>query len=81
MRLPRLDTEFSLKHRIQMRVMSFVGRRAVPDVVKLHMYRHAFFGKHLGALFQEAMRGPSTWSIFDREIMAAFVSQLNQCVF
>ena len=27
------------------------------------------------------MRGPSTWSIADRELMAAFVAKTNQCEF
>jgi hypothetical protein len=27
------------------------------------------------------MRGPSQWSVGEREIFAAYVSQLNQCVF
>ena len=29
----------------------------------------------------EAMRGPSTWSVGDRELMAAFVSKVNACEF
>jgi len=27
------------------------------------------------------MRGPSTWSVGERELFAAFTSRLNQCVF
>jgi hypothetical protein len=27
----------------------------------------------------EAMRGPSAWSVGDRELMAAFVSKMNEC--
>ena len=81
MRLPRLNTEFKLAHKLKMKMMSVMGRREVPDVVKLHYYRYDFFGKHLGKMFQEAMRGPYAWSVFDREMIAAFVSHLNQCVF
>jgi uncharacterized peroxidase-related enzyme len=29
----------------------------------------------------EAMRGPSAWSVGDRELMAAYVSQANECAF
>jgi uncharacterized peroxidase-related enzyme len=29
----------------------------------------------------EAMRGPSAWSVGDRELMAAFVSKMNECAF
>src|SRR6266705_6433306 len=28
-----------------------------------------------------AMRGPSAWSVGDRELMAAFVSKINACAF
>lgn len=81
MRLPRLSTDFSVGAKLKMRMMRLLSRREVPDVVKVHYYRYDFFGKHIAALFQEAMRGPSAWSVFDREAMAAFVSARNQCVF
>ena len=81
MRLPRLNTEYSFGAKLKMTMMRIMMRREPPDVVKLHYYRYDFLGKHMGAMFQEAMRGPSEWSVFDREIMAAFVSKLGQCVF
>ncbi|HEY8039002.1 MAG TPA: hypothetical protein VIF15_04380 [Polyangiaceae bacterium] len=81
MRLPRLNTEFAWTKRLMLLVMRVVGGRPAPDVVKMHFYRYDLFGKHFGALFHQAMRGPSEWSVFDREMMAAFVSSLNQCIF
>ena len=81
MRLSKMNTEYRLRHRLVMLAMRVLGGREVPDVVRMHLYRYDFFGKHFGALFQEAMRGPSEWSVFERELMAAFVSSLNQCVF
>ncbi|WP_210254853.1 carboxymuconolactone decarboxylase family protein [Methylocapsa sp. S129] len=33
------------------------------------------------AVTHEAMRGPSAWSVGDRELMAAFVSKINACEF
>jgi uncharacterized peroxidase-related enzyme len=35
----------------------------------------------MSEIFQEAMRGPSKWSVGDRELMAAVVSQENACKF
>lgn len=61
-----------------MRVMS--GHPA-PDVVKLNYYRPDFYGTPMSALVHEAMRGPSGWSVGDRELMAAFVSKMNECEF
>jgi hypothetical protein len=43
------------------------------------LYRPEFFGGLNGKLTQELMRGPSAWSVGDRELMAAFVSRTNAC--
>ena len=43
------------------------------------MYRADFYGTPMQKVTQEAMRGPSAWSIGDRELMAAFVSKMNEC--
>jgi hypothetical protein len=51
------------------------------DVVKTLLYRPEFFGDTMSALFQAALRGPSVWSVGQRELFAAFVSQLNRCRF
>lgn len=52
----------------------FSGHRVV-DAVKLARYRPDFYRN--GAVTQEAMRGASEWSVADRELMAAIVSQAN----
>ncbi len=51
----------------------------VPGPVATLSYRPSLFGKAFSGCLQEAMRGRSQWSILEREILAAFVSQLNQC--
>ena len=82
MRLSMLDSgHFTLGARLKMGMMRlFTGQRA-PDVVKLHYFRYDKVGRLMGANFQQAMRGPSEWSVFERETFAAYVSVLNQCVF
>jgi hypothetical protein len=52
-----------------------------PGVVRTLLYRKDFFGRSFSALTQQVMRGPSVWSVGEREIFAAFVSRRNQCVF
>ena len=52
-----------------------------PDVVKTLRYRPEFFGGTMSAVFQEVMRGPSEWSVADRELMATYVSKTNECEF
>src|SRR5438270_1712389 len=51
----------------------------VVDAVKLALYRPSFY--RAGGLTQEAMRGPSDWSVADRELMAAYVSKINETEF
>jgi hypothetical protein len=76
-----MDGEYRWQDKIKMLGMRLMSGRPVPDVVKMHYYRYELFGREFGALFQQAMRGPSEWTVGERETMAAFVSSLNQCVF
>jgi len=55
------------------------SRHRVVDAVKLALYRPDFY--RAGPVTQAAMRGPSTWSVADRELMAAYVSKVNQTQF
>jgi len=52
-----------------------------PGVVRTLRYRKEYFGGPFSELTQQVMRGPSPWTVGEREIFAAFVSQLNKCVF
>ena len=51
------------------------------DVVRTMRYRSELFGRPFSAALQEIMRGPSDWSVAERELFAAFVSVQNQCRF
>jgi uncharacterized peroxidase-related enzyme len=53
----------------------------VPDAAKLVFYRPDFYGARAKEFTHEAMRGPSPWSIGDRELMAAYVSKVNDSAF
>ena len=81
MRLAKLDHGHSLKHKLLFRVVKLISGYRVPDVVKTLMYRATFFGDAQSQLTHEVMRGPSEWTVGEREIFAAFVSRLNQCFF
>ncbi|MGW5382336.1 carboxymuconolactone decarboxylase family protein [Nocardia sp. NPDC003963] len=52
-----------------------------PDAAKLVCYRPDFYGAAAKEFTHQAMRGPSAWSVADRELMAAFVSQVNGAAF
>jgi hypothetical protein len=80
MRLAKVHTGHRLRDRVMLRIMRLVMGHA-PGVVRTLMYRKEFFGKPWTALTQQVMRGPSPWSVGERETFAAFASRLNQCVF
>ena len=81
MRLAILDNGHSFGTKALFAFIRAVSRQPVPEVVKLVKYRPDFFGTPMQRVVQQAMRGPSTWSIGDRELMAAFVSKVNECEF
>jgi uncharacterized peroxidase-related enzyme len=57
------------------------SRQPVPDAAKLVFYRPDFYGSRAKEFTHEAMRGPSAWSVGDRELMAAYVSKVNDSAF
>jgi AhpD family alkylhydroperoxidase len=81
MRLEILDNGHSFGTKAFFALIRTVSRQPILDVVKLVKYRADFYGGQMGAVTQEAMRGPSAWSVADRELMAAFIAKNNQCEF
>jgi hypothetical protein len=57
------------------------GGVKLPDIVPTLKYRPELFGGPFGAVLQQALRGPSAWSVPERELFAAFVSYKNHCMF
>ena len=81
MRLRRVHQgHTALRDKALLAVMRFVQGHA-PGVVRTLLYRKEFFGRPWGALTQQVMRGPSDWTVGERETFAAVVSRFNQCVF
>lgn len=81
MRLGILDRGHGFGTKALFALIAAMTRRPVLDIIKLVKYRADFFGKPMGAVTHEAMRGPSEWSIADRELMASVVAQTNECAF
>jgi alkylhydroperoxidase family enzyme len=79
MRLTILDNGHGFRTKVLFAVMRAVSRLPVPDAVKLNRYRPDFYGMPMRVATQEAMRGASAWSVGDRELMGASVSQMNEC--
>src|SRR6516164_3550399 len=81
MRLAILDNGHSFGTKALFALIRTVSRQPVLDVIKLVKYRADFYGGPMQGVTHEAMRGPSPWSVADRELMAAFVAKTNQCEF
>ncbi len=67
--------------RILIRFISMALGMRLPDAARVTFYHKDFFGRPMGDWTQAAMRGPSTWSVGERELMAAMVATWNSCSF
>jgi uncharacterized peroxidase-related enzyme len=81
MRLDVLNRGYGPGTRLLFAVIRLFSRQPVPDAAKLVFYRPDFYGSRAKEFTHEAMRGPSAWSVGDRELMAAYVSQVNESAF
>ena len=77
MRLAVLDRGHRFGTKVLLAIIRAVSRQPVLDVIKLVKYRPDFYRSQ--AVTHEAMRGPSAWSVGDRELMAAVVAKTNAC--
>jgi hypothetical protein len=81
MRLKRVQTRHPLRYRFLIAMLTLKHRVRVPDVIRTLCYRQEFFGDPYNGWIESILRGPSPWSVWERELMAAFTSRLNQCLF
>jgi uncharacterized peroxidase-related enzyme len=77
MRLEILNSGYRPGTKLLFAVIRLFSRQPVPDAAKLVFYRPDFYGAQAKRFTHEAMRGPSSWSVGDRELMAAYVSMVN----
>ena len=80
MRLKKVHQGHRLPDKLMLTLMNLIVGHA-PGVVRTLRYRKEFFGHPFSELTEQVMRGPSEWTVGEREMFAAFVSRLNQCVF
>jgi uncharacterized peroxidase-related enzyme len=81
MRLDILNRGYSPGTKLLFAIIRLMTGRPLPDAAKLVFYRPGFYGARSKEFTHEAMRGPSAWSVADRELMAAYVSQVNRSAF
>jgi hypothetical protein len=81
MRLQKVESGHRLQQKLLLLFIQLISFRKPLDVVKLFMYRPEYFGRDFCGLGHDMLRGPSSWSVGERELFGAFTSKLNQCLF
>ncbi|MGH3261733.1 MAG: carboxymuconolactone decarboxylase family protein [Trebonia sp.] len=81
MRLDVLNRGYGTGTKVLFAIVRLMSGRPLPDAAKLVFYRPDFYGARAKEFTHEAMRGPSAWSVGDRELMAAYVSSVNESAF
>jgi hypothetical protein len=79
MRLAAIRRGNRWPNRLFLRLIAKLAKMDPPDVVRTMSYRSGFFGGPYTALLQPVMRGPSAWTVGERELLAAYTSHLNRC--
>jgi uncharacterized peroxidase-related enzyme len=79
MRLAILDSGHSFGTKALFAFIGAVSHQPVLDAVKMIKYRADFYGNPMSRVTQDAMRGPSAWTVGDRELMAALIAKTNEC--
>ena len=81
MRLRNVERGDRLRFKLFYAFVRVVSGYRASDVMRTLRYRRHMFGQPHSAHTQAVMRGPSDWSVGERELFAAFVSRLNRCHF
>ncbi|MGH2874534.1 MAG: carboxymuconolactone decarboxylase family protein [Solirubrobacteraceae bacterium] len=76
-----LEHGYGIRPKLLFRLIRLMSGHPVPDAARITFYRPDFYGTYAKQLTQEAMRGRSAWSVGDRELMAAYVSKVNDSPF
>ncbi|MDL4819226.1 carboxymuconolactone decarboxylase family protein [Actinomadura opuntiae] len=81
MRLEILNHGYPRRTKLLFAIIRLFSGHPMPDAARLVFYRPDFYGDRAKEFTHEAMRGPSEWSVGDRELMAAYVSTVNGSAF
>jgi hypothetical protein len=81
MRLRGVERGRGLKNRLILAAIRLTSGKGAPDVVRTLLYRPELFGRQYNRWLQSVIRGGELWTVWERELFAAFTSRLNQCPF
>jgi uncharacterized peroxidase-related enzyme len=81
MRLGEIEKGDRASSRLLFRVISLMSGTRFPDAARVAFYHRDFAGPVFNAWTQQVMRGPSEWTVGERELIAAMVAKFNSCPF
>jgi len=81
MRLGTVECGDGLRSRMFFAMLRVLSGFRASDVIRTLSYHRHLFGTPHRAHTHAVMRGPSDWSVGERELFAAFVSRMNKCPF
>ena len=81
LRLQKLRNGHSWFYKLKFLVMPKAVGFPASGVIRTLTYRPKFFGYPFSDVVQSALRGPSFWTVAEREFFAGWVSVRNQCMF
>ena len=81
MRLANVEHGHRLHHKFILGFMRIVTGARAQDIIRTMLYRPEYFGTPSLHLSQAILRGPSDWSVGERELFAAFTANQNKCHF
>lgn len=81
MRLPKVHHGHRFRQKLFLGLVRIMSGHTAPGVMRTLLYRRELFGGRQSEITQQVMRGPSAWAVGERELMAAYVSKVNQCEF
>ncbi|HBL29942.1 MAG TPA: hypothetical protein DD490_24145 [Acidobacteria bacterium] len=79
--LKKIETGQRFPFKLLFAYLTVKNRVRVPDVVRTLTYRPEVYGKAYNKWLHTITREDSGWAVGERELFAAFTSQLNQCPF
>jgi alkylhydroperoxidase family enzyme len=81
MRLQEVERGDRFSTRLLFNFISLVSGMRLPDAARIVMYHKDFYGHPITSWTHAAMRGESTWSVGERELMAAMTAKWNSSAF
>ena len=81
MKLPQVQAGRGVVAKLKLAAIRVASGDPPQDVLRVILYRPEFFGKPFAAVVQLLLRGPSEFTVGERELFTAYVSYVNDGTF